>query len=139
MKIDKRIAGVLVAGAACWALAAPLTAATVQNAGGISYVNGGIGKEEADEMREHARHFPVQMTFVRRGEGNREEFVTDVRVRISQPDGKVMLELPSQGPIFLVQLPDGQYVVDAEYGKQVQRRQLQIAGAQPQKLAFMWQ
>lgn len=118
-------------------LAAPAWSA-IETRGDVSYMNGGIGKDEADAMRAAASRFPLELQFVRRADGH-EEFVTDVAIRIADRAGRVVLDLPGQGPVFLVNLPDGEYTLDLEHDGQRQTRRVAVGrGSSHQKLAFVW-
>src|SRR5690349_12407326 len=97
------------ASAAAFAQAAPESL----RASGIDFLNGGIGTEEADRMRQMSAEYPVQMTFAERNHGQ-DEFVADVHLRIIDGRGVTLVDLPNQGPIFLLQVPPGNYTVEAE-------------------------
>jgi hypothetical protein len=105
--------------------------------GRISYVNGGVGKEEADAMRALAADYPLELVFVRRVD-NREEFVADVHLLIVDAKGQVMIDRAAQGPIFLARLPDGQYTITADYGGAQQSRRIAIGGGRHEKISLVW-
>ena len=89
-------------------------------------------------MRAQAPRFPVELQFVRINNGN-EEFVVDVAIRIADRAGRVVLDLPGQGPMFLVNLPDGEYTIDLEHDGEVKTRHVLVShNSRPQKLAFVW-
>src|SRR5205823_5169791 len=94
----------------------------------ISYVNGGIGQEEVEALQDEARMYPLELMFSRRGDGERAEFVADVHLRILDTAGRVIVDRASQGPIFLAHLPDGQYIVNAEYQGRTQTRRVAVSG-----------
>jgi hypothetical protein len=102
----------------------------------IDAVNGGIGKEEAENLRAHARSFPLELVFSRRADGA-DQFVADVNLVIADVRGRTVVSGPV-GPIFLARLPDGQYTISAEYRGQTHTRRVAIAGGQHQKVAFVW-
>ena len=104
----------------------------------VSYVNGGFGQEEAEALRAEARMFPLELTFSRRGDGERAEFVADVHLQILDAAGQVVVDRASQGPIFLAHLPDGQYIVSAEYQGRTQTRRVAVSGARHEALSFHW-
>jgi hypothetical protein len=105
---------------------------------GMDYLNGGFGTEQADRMRAMSGDFAVQMTFVERNEG-RDEFVADVHLRVADRGGRTVLDLPSQGPIFLLQVPPGSYTVEAEHGGEVKTRRFDVAAGRHDRLGFEWQ
>ncbi len=104
----------------------------------ISYVNGGIGQEEAEALRAEGRVYPLELTFSRRGDGERAEFVADVHLQILDVAGHVVVDRASQGPIFLAHLPDGQYIVSAEYQGRTQTRRVAVSGRRHEALSFHW-
>lgn len=105
--------------------------------GETAYLNGGIGKEQADLMRDMSAQFPVRMTFSEHNEG-RNEFVADVHLRITDSRGRTVLDLPSQGPIFLLRLPQGSYAVEAEYQGKVKTRRFDVIAGRHDDLVFSW-
>ena len=120
------------------ALLAPPAWSAIETRGDVSYMNGGIGKDDADAMRAEASRFPLELQFVRRTDGH-EEFVADVAIRIADRAGRVVLDLPDQGPVFLVNLPDGEYTFDLQHAGQIQTRRVVVSHSSPhQKLAFVW-
>jgi hypothetical protein len=104
----------------------------------VAYVNGGIGSDEADELRAEARSFPLELMFSRRGDGERAEFVADVHLTILDGAGRVVVDRPSQGPIFLARLPDGQYTVSAEFQGRTQIRRIALGYGRREALSFFW-
>ncbi len=120
--------------------AAPAFAAQSGTAapGNIDYINGGITVDEADAMRAQAPRFPLELMFAehRGDEGN--AFVADADIRIYDAAGREVAALNGQGPIFLADLPDGRYTVEAEHDGRVQRQQVTVRNGQHRKLGFLW-
>ena len=105
---------------------------------GTDYLNGGIGTEQADRMRAMSADFPVQMTFAERNQGS-DEFVADVHLRVTDESGRTVIDLPSQGPIFLLQVPPGSYTVEAEHDGTVKTQRFDVAAGRHDRLGFEWQ
>jgi hypothetical protein len=123
--------------AAALAQAAP--ADTIPREGQMGYLNGGIGKEQADLMRDMSPQFPVRMTFSRHNASlNTDEFVADVRLRVVDGAGRTLDDLPGQGPIFLLRVPQGAYAVEAEHDGEVKTRRFDVVAGRHQELAFSW-
>jgi hypothetical protein len=125
--------------------AAALSTAHAQPANGIplqgqiGYLNGGFGEEQADLMRDMTSQFPVRFTFSRHnGTHGTDEFVADVHLRIVDAGGRTLLDLPQQGPIFLLRLPEGAYSIEAEYNGEVKTRKFDIVAGRHQALALSW-
>ncbi len=113
--------------------------AAISNQGEMTYLNGGIGKDQADMMRAMSPQFPVRMTFSRfDGSEGTNQFVADVRLRVTDQAGHAVVDLTSQGPIFLLRLPDGAYTVEAEHEGVVKTQRLYIVAGEHRDLAFSW-
>lgn len=132
-----RIAAALLLGVAASATVLAQPTAGTSRYAGIDYLNGGIGSEEADRMREMSAGYPVQMTFAQRNQGM-DEFVADVNLRITDSRGRTVVDLLAQGPIFLLQVPPGSYTVEAEYQGEVKTRRLDVAPGRHDRLGFEW-
>ena len=132
-----RIAAALLFGATASATTLAQRPAGTSHYAGIDYLNGGIGSEEADRMREMSADYPVQMTFAQRNQGM-DEFVADVNLRVTDSRGRTVVDLPAQGPIFLLQVPPGSYTVEAEYQGEVKTRRLDVALGRHDRIGFEW-
>lgn len=121
------------------AIAQSRAANVVPQQGQMGYLNGGFGEEQADLMRDISSQFPVRFTFSRRnGTHNTDEFVADVRLRIIDSGGRTILDLPQQGPIFLLRLPEGTYSIEAERNGEVKTRRFDIVAGRRQVIALSW-
>jgi len=116
-------------------LAQPVRAAP--GYGGVDYLNGGIGSEQADRMRAMSSDYPVQMTFAERNQ-DMNEFVADVHLRVTNERGNVVVDLPDQGPIFLLQVPPGAYTVEAAHQGDVKAQRFDVAPGHHDRLGFEW-
>ena len=132
-----RMAAVFLFAATVSAAALGRAAPGSLRASGIDYLNGGIGSEEADRMRQMSAEYPVQMTFAERNQGA-DEFVADVHLRVVDGRGVTLVDLPDQGPIFLLQVPPGDYTVEAEHQGQVKTRRFDVAPGRHDRLGFEW-
>src|SRR5437867_8978624 len=73
---------------------------------GITFLNGGIGKDEANAIRA-AKGYNLKMTFAT---GSRNAFLADVGVDVrTHGGGKQVLALNEAGPLIYAQLPTGVY------------------------------
>ena len=134
-----RIGIPLLFGAVLLSGAAAQTTTTIPRQGEMGYLNGGFGKEQADLMRDMSPQFPVRMTFTQHnGTHNTDEFIADVRLTVTDGAGQTVVNLASQGPIFLLRLPPGSYSVEAEHRGEVKTRRFDIVPGRHQELAFTW-
>jgi hypothetical protein len=121
-------------------LAMPLAASAQQSVAvetviATTYLNGGIGKTEADAMRRMASEFPLRLTF---SEGAYNEFTADVPVVISDARGNPVFELPNAGPLLYVMLPDGKYQVSARTRGRTETQAVTVARNQGRDVNFHW-
>lgn len=80
--------------------------------GPITFISGGIGKEEQDYLRSVRHHFNLHLLFAVQGSG---AYVGGAKVRIANSRGAVLLDTYSDGPSMFVKLRSGQYRITAEY------------------------
>ena len=131
------LAGASIA-AAGTALAMPITNLPPEESqGAVSYRTGGIGEAEARAMRLAESQYPLSLEFLARAKP-RDEFLAYVQVTIKDKDGKTALDTYSDGPIALVELPDGKYTVKVTDEGVTRVRQVTIAPGKPQHLVFEW-
>jgi hypothetical protein len=130
---------VLAAGVLATVVAAPLFAATQGEIGGIPYVNGGVTSDEADTLRAEARRFPMEVTMARRSEfPGYNEFVAAARLRVLDSRGNVLFERADTGPIFLADLPPGDYTLEATYDGQTRTQHVHVGGQKHANVTFVW-
>ena len=103
----------------------------------ISFLNGGVGKEEADALRAQAPGYPIEMVFVRKVD-DREEFLADVHLVVTDGAGQVVFDRAAQGPIFLARFPDGNYTITADFRCATQTRRVAVGGGRHEKIALAW-
>src|SRR5215212_7147392 len=69
----------------------------------ISYISGGVGKDEQELADSIGRYgYNLQLVFAEQQTG---AYLADVRVRIQDLKGGVVLDTVSDGPMFLAKLP----------------------------------
>jgi hypothetical protein len=123
------------------ALAGTLTVALAQRpmlteAGSASYVCGGVGLDEQQEMKNAARGHDLMLTFAT----STGAYVADVNVDIRNSRGDAVLNVQCGGPIMLVDLPAaGSYRITAEVAGVARQRTVKVARAGHLAAAvFVW-
>lgn len=86
----------------------------VRHAGGIAYVTGGVGQDEADALRAVAPRYSMRATFA----SPSGTYLSDVGVRIEKPDGSVVFVARTDGPFLFAKLPPGRYRLVATLDQQ---------------------
>ena len=113
-------------------LAAAASGALAQTA--LPYMNGGIGAGEQASIKATASDYNLQLLFSQGASG---EYISDVKLDITDSAGASVFSLPAAGPMTNVKVPPGKYRLSAVYNGQAQTRQLTLAG-QPTKLSIRW-
>jgi hypothetical protein len=106
--------------------------------GDITYLTGGVGRSEAAVMRANAKDYLLELIFTQKLQGQRDEFVADVKVQIQDEQQIVLLDIASEGPFFLANLPQGNYLVIAEFNSEVIQKKVTVVADKHQKIEFSW-
>jgi len=81
----------------------------------------------------------VRLTFSRHnGTQNTDEFVADVDIRVADSGGRTVLDVASQGPIFLLRLPEGSYALEAVRNGETKTRRFDVIAERRQEIALSW-
>jgi len=81
-----------------------------QQQNGIAYLSGGIGIDESCAIQQ-THGYNLRLTF---SVGTDNKYDSGAKVSIRTAQGKELLSLDDVGPVLLVQLPAGKYVVVAQ-------------------------
>jgi len=127
--------GAVAAGGALAARPANLPAE--QHQGGIAYVTGGVGKQEAKAFRHAVRAYPFALEFVKRA-GRHDEFLAGIKVEVTDRHGKTVLSTRSDGPYLLARMPNGSYMVSATYDGRTLKRPVVVRGTTARPVVFEW-
>jgi hypothetical protein len=103
----------------------------------VSYISGGVGESEAEMMRGIAKDYALEIVFVEKSK-QREVFLADVKVQIEDANENVMLNAVTEGPYLFANLPQGKYLVIAEYNGVEKRHWVSIQGIKHQRVVFWW-
>ncbi len=131
-----------------WLLALGLVAASAaaqefalppeRSHGSVTYLTGGVGKEESDAIKRVQDRYPLSLLFVERGGPNTWHYLANVRVSIQDAAGKSLLETTAEGPFLLAKLPEGRYTVVAEVRGQLITRRVDLTQGKRAQLVFEW-
>ncbi|MBB5507981.1 carboxypeptidase regulatory-like domain-containing protein [Paraburkholderia atlantica] len=119
------------AGVAVAQTAAPQSASEIhrtgmpptQQQGDISFVTGGVGRDESSALRQARRQWPLSLQFT----GPGASYVADVQVQIAK-GGASVFEATSKGPYMLVRLPQGRYTISATYSGVTRKQTVNVRG-----------
>ena len=127
----------LYACATAFADAASSSLPAAKTQGDISYLSGGVGKQEAKAFEHVESHYPLSLEFVQHAKP-RDEFLANVDVTIKNRSGKTELQTVSDGPFLLAKMPAGNYTIAAEESGKTERRHVTVATGKPEHLVFVW-
>ncbi|PPC97010.1 hypothetical protein [Methylotenera mobilis] len=114
-----------------------MSAVTPVTVGEVTYLSGGIGRAESVAMRQNAKNYPLEIVFVEKA-GTLEEYLSEVTLQIQDVSKNNVLEIATEGPYFLANLPQGKYFVSAEYKGEVKTQWVNVSKKKHAKLVFWW-
>lgn len=100
---------------------------------GEPYVSGGIALDERDALDARRADFSLWIATAAKKTGS---YLADVRVKIADAAGKIVLDTKLDGPWLLVNLKPGRYTVDASFGKQALRKTTTIPKSGRREMLF---
>jgi hypothetical protein len=104
---------------------------------GISYISGGVGEEESRAILAEAKQWPLLLELSQL-ENGRGVWIFGAKIKISNANHQVIFDAHADGPYILINLPLGQYQIEAAYQGVTQRKAVNIQGSASQKLAIFW-
>lgn len=106
-----------------------------QTQGEVGFVSGGVGGDEQRAMQAMRADYNLGLLFSVQGSG---EYLSGVKVRITDASGKVFLETVSDGPKLFAKLKPGRYLVTADRDGQAIERKATVGGGQMTALSLAW-
>lgn len=103
--------------------------------GEVIFVSGGVGADEQNAMQAIRADYNLNLLFSIKSTG---EYVSDVKVRVADSSGKLLLESVSDGPMLFARLKPGSYTITVDRDGQVSHKTATIRGAQRTSLSFTW-
>lgn len=108
---------------------------TAETAKGFPYMTGGVGIDERQVMEQRDDPFNLKLVFAEKSG----LYLADVRLRILNQDGREIAATAATGPWFYIQLPPGEYDVQASFdGKTQMIRNIEVSEAQQTTRILHW-
>lgn len=102
---------------------------------GVPYVSGGIGVEEREAFAAMGKDYSLKLMFALKSR----EYLSDVKVEISDSTGKKVLDAVADGPWFFTNLPPGKFTITATMMGKEQKSGVNIGkGKKQTTLRFYW-
>jgi hypothetical protein len=108
-----------------------------QTSGAVTYLSGGMGKDQQTAIKHAAAKYPLELEFFRMGKAPSAD-MTGVPVTIKDQAGKVVLDTRSDGPLMLAKLPDGKYTITAQNNGKSEVRHVTVAQGKHRTVIFRW-
>ena len=102
--------------------------------GDVTFLSGGVGKDESDAIKKAAAHWPLSLSFI----GGDRNFVADVAVKITDAKGATVLETSAKGPYMMVRLHPGHYTVHATDAGQEVTHAVNVTEKGHARASFSW-
>jgi len=106
-----------------------------QTQNGITYLSGGVGLDESEAMKAAAKDYTLLITCSVQPTG---QYLSDVKVSITDKSGSPVLETVIDGPMLLVQLAPGQYRISADNDGVTMNRTVDIGSVHPTRVNLSW-
>jgi len=105
-----------------------------QSQGAAQYLCGGVADEGMSAIQSRRSEAGSELLFTSGPEG---AYVADVAVTVQGGKLKEMLSFTAGGPVCLLKLPKGNYIVDASYRGKTVRQSIKVDGP-AQQTRFHW-
>jgi hypothetical protein len=128
------IGRILIVGAAMLLAAGAAHAQAVRKAGDITYLSGGVGKPEREQLHALEKDFNLKLVLVV-ADGR---YLASVKVVLSDAKGRQLVEHVTDGPFFLARLPAGEYTIAATHAGKTQTRKVAVAAGRLRTEHLRW-
>jgi hypothetical protein len=105
-----------------------------QQSGGVTYITGGFGDNQANAFKEAGAKHSIMMVFSETGGA----YLADIPVQIKAKGDGANVDIKAAGPYLLVDLPDGDYTAQVTHQGKSQTKDFSISGQKGQRIAFTW-
>jgi hypothetical protein len=102
---------------------------------GITFVSGGIGDQDRAAMDKIAHDYNLRLMFAQQKTG---EYLADIRVAITNAQGKTILATTAEGPFFYARVPPGRYKVTATNAGTSLTRSIAVSAKGAARQSFYW-
>jgi hypothetical protein len=115
--------------------AAEETSIQPQTQEGVTFVTGGVGVDEQQEMKALKSEYNLRLLFSEKGTG---EYLSDVKVSIKDSKGNICLDAVSDGPMLFAKLKPGRYSVTVDNNGHIMDKHVNLEAAKSASLSFAW-
>ena len=106
-----------------------------KTAQGFPYLYGGVGSDERDVMEGKGKAYNLKLSFAAKGGA----FLSDVKLVIADKKSGEIVSLVTDGPLFFIQLPPGNYTVSATFRNETKEiRALTVGKDKTVRRTLIW-
>lgn len=108
----------------------------------VCFVSGGISGDEVSQFKSRAKEYLFEIVFVQKADAednNRiEEYLAEVQLKINDSKGDAVVDITTEGPFFLADLPLGKYHISAEHDGVIKTNAVRIVAKKHKRIVFLW-
>lgn len=101
---------------------------------GLRYFVGGVGVDKRKHIDENFSNYSLRVEIAEKSGA----YTADARIRIRDKDGRTHLDILQEGPVLVIDLPPGQYRLEAELDGKSQTRKVTVKGDRQTRTTFLW-
>ena len=101
---------------------------------GIPFLSGGIGDEEREAIERARKDYNVKIVLTETAGA----YISNVNLEIATILGEPILALSGAGPLVLIQLPPGTYLITADYDGRKTQRSFDVKDYSAQTVVVAW-
>ena len=106
---------------------------------GIAYITGGVGEDEFLSIKDESRLWPIMLELSKVGKAGWGVWISSVFIKVSNVNKQEIFNAVSDGPLMLINLEPGEYVINATFEGISQHRKIAVKFNQAlQKTAIFW-
>jgi len=106
----------------------------VKQHNGIAYISGGVGDEEQDALNQMKGRFNLELTLAT----STGKYVGATALQIEDQSGTPVLDIRTEGPIFMAKLPAGTYRIHASVEGETMHQTVTVPGTGMKQLTLTW-
>lgn len=109
-----------------------------KQSGDVTYTSGGIPDEQLPAVKQARASYPLVIELFQKS-GAKNQYTSDVQVRLIDAKGQVVLDDKAEGPFFLVKPAPGTYRVEATFnGKTLEQRGVTVGTSGSKRVVFVF-
>jgi len=105
--------------------------------GSVRYRSGGVDLNEAEAFKQTAAKYPLELLFAQKATP-RDEYLAGIKVTIRDRSDKTVLDVTSEGPFLLVDLPPGLYRIEADNDGALKRQTVDVQRGKHARVVLLW-